>query len=69
MYLLKLNGIVGAHSERHLTKTIHGQDKDARVEIKLPEQWVYVETKVQLEKIKRALHDVGYTILAVEERP
>lgn len=69
MYLLKLSGITGPYSERHLTKTIHAQDKEARVEIKLPEQWVYVETKVQLEKIKRALHDVGYTILAVEERP
>lgn len=69
MFLLKLTGMVGHNCERHLTAAIRSQDFLARIEIKPEEQWVYIETKIPLEKIKRAINDVGYTVLSVEERP
>ena len=69
MFLLKLTGMVGHNCERHLTAAIRSQDALARIEIKCEEQWVYIESKIPLEKIKRAINDVGYTVLSVEERP
>jgi copper chaperone CopZ len=69
MFLLKLTGMVGHNCERHLTAAIRSQDAIARIEIQREEQWVYIESKIPLEKIKRAINDVGYTVLSVEERP
>lgn len=69
MFVLTVEGMRGAQCIRHITLSIHGQDPKARVEVKLPERLVHVETKVDLEKIKRALEQDGYRVSHSEPRP
>ena len=68
MFVLTVAGM-NEQSHRHLTAAIQSQDPKARIEIKLTERLVYVETKAELEKIKRALENDGYRVAHSEMRP
>lgn len=69
MFLFKVLGLKGPNCIRHMTGAIKGQDAKARIEIKLEEGLVYVETAVDLEKIRRAVEGEGYRIISIEARP
>ena len=69
MFVLTVDGMSCQNCIRHVTAAIRSQDPKAIIEIKLAENLVYVETKTDLEKIKRALDNDGYHVLQSEIRP
>ncbi len=69
MFVLKVDGMSCENCVRHVAAAIKAQDEKAKVEVKLKEKLVHVETKAPLEKIKRAIEADGYDIIGVEERP
>lgn len=69
MFVLTVAGMTTPRCVQHVTNAIHSQDSRARVEVKLGESLVYVETKADLEKIKRALENDGYRVQRSEPRP
>lgn len=69
MFLLSVEGMSCHQCVRHVTQAIHSQDPKARVEIKLSEGLVHVESGVDLEKIKRAIENDGYRVVRTEQRP
>ena len=69
MFVLTVDGMSCQNCIRHVTAAIRSQDPKAIIEIKLAENLVYVETKTDLEKIKRALDNDGYHVLQSEMRP
>jgi len=69
MFVLNINGMSCQNCVRHITEAIHTQDPKARVEVRLNEKRVLVETVAPLEKIRRSIEADGYHITGVEERP
>lgn len=69
MFVLGVEGMSCQNCVRHVTAAILAQDSKARVEVKLTEKLVHIETKAPLEKIRRAIENDGYRITAVEQRP
>jgi len=69
MFVLELAGMSSQKCVKHVTMAIHSQDPKARVEVKLSEHLVHVETVAELEKVKRALENDGYRVVRSEPRP
>lgn len=69
MFVLTVAGMTSPRCVQQVTAAIQAQDARARVEVKLAEQLVYVETRADLEKIKRALEHDGYRVQKSEPRP
>ncbi len=69
MFVLNVEGMSCGKCVRHVTDAILAQDAKAKVEVKLSEKRVLVETTADLEKIKRAIQDDGYTVVSTEMRP
>ena len=69
MFVLGVEGMSCQNCVRHVTAAIMAQDAKARVEVKLAEKLVHIESKAPLEKIRRAIENDGYRITTVEQRP
>lgn len=69
MFVIGVEGMSCQNCVRHVTAAIMAQDAKARVEVKLAEKLVHIESKAPLEKIRRAIENDGYRITTVEQRP
>ncbi len=69
MFVLHVEGMNCQNCVRHVTAAIKAQDETARVEVRLQEKRILIESKAPLEKIRRAIEDDGYPVVSVEERP
>lgn len=69
MFVMRVEGMTCQNCVKHVTKAIHSQDPKARVEVKLSEGRVHVETMAEVEKVKRAIENEGYRVSESEMRP
>ena len=69
MFVLTVEGMSCANCVKHVTRAVHAQDPKARVEVKLLDRLVHIETTASLEKIKRAIENEGYRVTEGQERP
>ncbi len=69
MYVLTVEGMSCQNCVRHVTEAIQSQDEKARVEVKLAEKTVHIESAAPLEKIRRAVEGDGYRITSAIQRP
>lgn len=63
MYELKVEGMSCGHCVNAVTKSVHGVDANAKVNVDLAQQKVTVESGAELGAIKAAVTDAGYPVL------
>lgn len=64
MYELTVEGMTCGHCVGRVTKSVHGVDQDAKVEIDLPSGKVRVDSKAGLDKLAAAIAEAGYPVTA-----
>lgn len=64
MYALKVNGMRCGKCVQKLTHSLHDVDRNATVNVDLPNQLVHVDTAAKLETVTAALAQAGYPVVA-----
>lgn len=64
MYELTVEGMTCGHCVGRVTKSVHGVDQDAKVEIDLPSGKVRVDSKAELDELAEAIAEAGYPVTA-----
>ncbi|MBK4737773.1 heavy-metal-associated domain-containing protein [Noviherbaspirillum pedocola] len=62
MYELKVEGMTCGGCVRSVTKSVQSVDGNARVDVDLPSGRVRIDSAAQLDAVKNAIEDAGYTV-------
>lgn len=62
MYELKVEGMTCGGCVRSVTKSIHGIDSNAKVDVDLKSKKVRVDTDADLQVVASAIVDAGYPV-------
>jgi copper chaperone len=65
-YIFTVKGMNCGHCTQAITKAITGLDPQATVDTDIPKQTVTVTSSLDQEKLRDAIVDAGYDIVAVE---
>ena len=62
MYELTVEGMSCGHCVGRVTKTVHGVDGNAKVEVDLASKKVKIDSRADLERIAAAIDEAGYPV-------